>query len=80
METFGKILAHSISQTGICIANLSPAIYHYIIDGNYVQAIDHLQIEDMSSIPMAKYYVEEVRLKKIIKTNRKTTAYNIKFK
>ena len=60
MEIFGKIMAHSIAQTGFCIGNLSPAIYDYLVHGDMSKSIQLLQIEDLDSQPIAKHVIEEV--------------------
>ena len=60
MEIFGKIMAHCIAQTGFCVGNLSPAIYDYIVFGNFSKSIQLITIEDLDSQPMVKYFIESV--------------------
>jgi len=63
METLGKIIAHCIAQTSFGISNLSPAIYSYLVNADFLEAVSLITIEDISSVPAAKDLVEKVSFK-----------------
>ena len=58
IETFGKIVAHSIAQTGLGLSCLGYAIYYYICTGKIESAVPYLTIAEVPCHQTKEYLTQ----------------------
>ena len=58
IETFGKIVAHSIVQTGLGLSCLAYAIYYYICTGKIESAVPYLTIAEVPCHKTKEYLTQ----------------------
>ena len=58
IETFGKIVAHSVVQTGLGLSFLAYAIYYYICTGKIESAVPYLTIAEVPCHQTKEYLTQ----------------------